>query len=135
MLNHCAAHGYTQLDLAKYLPAINHAEMVQDNIEAFMLAYKNGETAQVGDILAARIIGLSQYGIIVYVEKLDSRYSIHISKLSQERLVYDDASKTLTSASCKFALFDRLILQVAKVGMETIEFDVLLKKNPLIIIV
>ena len=124
LLNHCAAHGYTQLDLAKYLPAINYAEMVQDNIEAFILSYRNGETARVGDILAARIIGLSQYGITVYVETLDSRYSVHISRLSKERLVYDDASKMLTSANCRFGLFDRITLRVAKVGIETMEFDV-----------
>ena len=125
LLNHCAAHGYTPIDLAKYLPAINNAELVQDNLEAFMLNYKSGNNAKIGQIFNASIIEINQFGITVFIADLNNSYRIHISRLSRERLTYNDSNKTLTSANCKFELFDSLKVIVAKKTIETMELVII----------
>ena len=108
----------------KYLDTINAAELVQLNIEAFILSYKNGSKCQIGDKYSASIINLSPFGIGVYIKELDSKFSVHISKLSNDRLIYDEKEQKIKSPSCVYSLFDIIEVIASKIDVENIEFDV-----------
>ncbi len=124
LLNHCILKGF-KIEIDKYLEYINECEIKQDMIERFIQEFDNTQNININDTFNAIIIGLSQFGIIVYINNLDSKYSIHISKLSNDKLIYDKIQNTLNNEldnMIRFKLFDELIVKVNKISIDNIEF-------------
>jgi ribonuclease R len=112
LLNHCILKGF-KIEIDKYLEYINECEIKQDMIERFIQEFNNTQNININDSFNGVIIGLSQFGIIVYINKLDSKYSVHISKLSNDnnKLIYDKIQNTLNNEnnnSIQFKLFDEI---------------------------
>jgi ribonuclease R len=124
LLNHCILKGF-KIDIGQYLEYINECEIKQDMIERFIQEFNNTQTINIGDTFNAVIIGLSQFGIIVYINNLDSKYSIHISNLSSNKLIYDKIKNTLNNEnnnSIQFRLFDEITVKVNKISVDNIHF-------------
>jgi ribonuclease R len=126
LLNHCILKGF-KIEIDKYIEYINECEIKQDMIERFIQEFNNTQNINIGDIFNAIIIGLSQFGLIVYINKLDSKYSIHISNLSNNnnKLIYDKIKNTLKNEnnnSIQFKLFDEIAVKVNKISVDNIHF-------------
>jgi ribonuclease R len=135
LLNHCILKGY-QIDVGQYLEYINEAELKQDMIEKFIMEFDNTQTLQVGDEFDAVIIGLHKAGIIVYIDYLDNRYSIHISRIisnedeKNKRFLYDNETQIIISedGETSFCLFQTIKTKLTKISLDKLEFTVVSEK-------
>ena len=131
LLNHCILKGY-QINVGQYLEYINEAELKQDMIEKFIIEFDNTQTLQVGDEFDAVIIGLHKAGIIVYIDYLDNRYSIHISRIisnedeKNKRFLYNTETKIIISedGETTFCLFQTIKTKLTKISLDKLEFTV-----------
>ncbi len=125
LLNHLILKGYqfTEEKLAEYLQWANEAEIVQDKIEGFIQKYKNMNIVNVGDKFCGIIIGVFSTGISVYIEGLDEKYMIHISKLSKNRLIYDKEMNTLENQEDRYRMFNIIQVIVVNKDVEKIDFE------------
>ncbi len=130
LINHCLFKGY-DIDVATYLENINNCENTQDKIEAFILNYNNYKNLKIGNeyIYSAVIIDIFLNSISVFIDKLDSKYTIHISKLSKDKLIFDNVEKILKNENgqIEYKLFQEISLVIDKVNFDSIEFS--LKPN------
>ena len=124
LLNHCILKGY-DIDIAKYLENINQADYKQNQIEFFIQEFNNNHKVVLNQELDAVIIGLTPVGGLIYVNDLDYKYSIHISRMANERLVYNKELNQLKGELTHFKLFDNIKVKVSKISMNTIEFTIL----------
>jgi ribonuclease R len=85
LLNHCILKGY-DIDITKYIDCLNESEKLQYQVEKFMVEH----SIDFDKIYDGTIISISKTGIVLYVHELDTKYTIHISKLSNERLVFEN---------------------------------------------
>ena len=81
-----------------------------------MMNYNNFQNLKINDVLDAVIINISQTGITVLVHQLEEKYSIHISKLSQNNsiLTFDKVNKTLKNTISSYQMFDNIKVIVKK---------------------
>ena len=125
LLNHCILKGY-MIDVGQYLEYINEAELKQDMIEQFMDEFDNTQTYKIGDEFDAVIIGLHKAGVVVYINELDARYSIHISRITStaQRFVFDSKKKIITSEDGlkSFGLFQPIKVNLTKISLDSFEF-------------
>jgi len=126
LINHCQLLGITipQEEIARYMDASNAAELKQDQIERFITMWKNQSGFSVGSLVHGVIINVSRVGVSVYMYELQTRYSIHISKLSNTRLDYDGESLFSRESGIKFELFTTLQLRISKIFFDVVEFDI-----------
>jgi ribonuclease R len=127
LLNHCILKGYN-IDIEPYLDNINHSEIIQNLIENFIQEYNNIKKVSIDEEFTATIIGLNPVGCVIYIEEIDYKYSIHISRLSTERLFYDKESnqlKNISDNTTRFKLFDNIKIKVDKITNNTIEYVVI----------
>lgn len=122
LLNHCLLKGY-DIDVSKYIKHMNESEITQDLIDKFIIYYNNYKNINLNDVYDAVIIGVSITGITIYVYLLESKSSIHISKLSKEILVFDN--NKLINNKNEYKLFDKLKVVVSKYDSNIIVFDIL----------
>jgi ribonuclease R len=132
LLNQCLLLGYdiSKETIDKYLEHVNYIELKQDDIEYFCNCWNNNSSYDIGDILTGIIIKTSQTGIITYIESLNRRYSIHISKLSKNRLEWNPETMELKSSNLyndSYKLFDNIELIIIKKCFDIIEFDLVKK--------
>jgi exoribonuclease R len=130
LINHCLFKGY-DINVSSYLENINNCENIQDKIEAFILNYNNYNRLKCGDeqIYLAVIIDIFPNSISVFIDKLDSKYTIHISKLSKDKLIFDSIEKILKNENNKieYKLFQEISVMIDKVNFDSLEFS--LKPN------
>ncbi len=124
LLNHCLLKGY-DIDIGKYLDYINEAEEKQTIIEGFMIDYHNFNKIQIGDEFEAIIISVFPTGISVLITELDNKFTIHISKLSDERLQFDSDNKKLENNKISYKLFDNIKVKVEKVDFDNLELNII----------
>ena len=130
LINHCLFKGY-DINVGSYLENINNCENTQDKIEAFILNYNNYKNLKIGNehIYLAIILDIFYNSISVFINKLDSKYTIHISKLSKDKLIFDSMEKLLKNENDKieYKLFQEISLVIDKINFNSIEFS--LKPN------
>lgn len=126
LLNHCLLLGYSisESQLEEYIKKSNLAELKQDQLEKFIIIWKNAEKYKIGDKVNGIIIGIMKTGISVYVMELANKYTIHISKLSNSRLEYNDVMLHNDTIGIKYQLFDSIHLRISKLFFDIIEFDI-----------
>ena len=122
LLNHCLLKGY-DIDVSKYIKYMNESEITQDLIDKFIIYYNNYKNINLNNVYDAVIIGINITGITIYVYSLESKSSIHISKLSKEILVFDN--NKLINDNNEYKLFDKLKVVVSKYDSNVIVFDIL----------
>jgi ribonuclease R len=81
LLNHCILKGF-DIDIEQYLEYMNEMELKQDLIEDFIINFNNYQTIRIDSIFEATIIKLNSNCIIIYIEDLDNKFSLHIIKHS-----------------------------------------------------
>jgi ribonuclease R len=125
LLNHCKLLGiiFPDGELARNLEVSNAAELKQDQIERFISTWNSNTIFQVGSILHGIIINVSKVGVSFYIYELQGRYSIHISKLSSQRLEYNGDALVSSNGGIRFELFDSLSLRISKKFFDVIEID------------
>lgn len=126
LLNHCnlLGIGIPPESMVGYLEASNAAELKQDQIERFIATWNNACQWGVGSQVHGAIINVSKVGVSVYIHELQTRYSIHISKLSSQRLAFDGDSLSSQDKAIRFGLFDIIPLQISKIFFDIVEFEV-----------
>ncbi len=102
---------------------INESEFKKDIIEKFILI-NNYKNIKLGKIFDSTIIELNNNIITVYIEELDSKYSIYILQLSCQRLVYSQLTNSLKNSLVEYKLFDNLKVIVKNIAFDNIEFDI-----------
>lgn len=124
LICHLLLKGY-DIDYEKYLINMNEQELLQDEIEKFIISLKNNNKAIINKIYEAYIINISQTGIIVYVEEFDDKYSIHISKLSNEKLIYKKEIESLINGEnmIKFKIFNKINIKLEKIDDDNFIFS------------
>ena len=128
LLNHCILRGYKiESDMIKlYIKYMNEMEKIQDDIENFIIQFNIYKNIKMNDLFEASIIGISKTGINIFIEDLDNKFSIHISKLSNDILNYDNNNKILKllNGNIIYKLFDKINVKVSKVDTYKIDFIV-----------
>jgi ribonuclease R len=119
LLNHCILRGY-DIDINQYIDYINHAELIQLNVEKFIKEQQIINHINVNDEYDSIIIDLTKYGISVYIYDLDIKTSIHISKLSKNKLVFNN--EELINENYHYKIFNKLKIKVEKINQTHIEF-------------
>ena len=109
---------------------MNESELKQDAIEDFILNYKNYQYQQsnLNETFEATIIHIMATGIVVYIEKFDSKFTIHISKLSKDKLEFNPYKKELfisnsnsNSGITCYKVFDKIKVTISKVDYDFID--------------
>lgn len=127
LLNQCIWKGYN-IDINKYIEYLNCGEILQNSVEDFIREFENLEkfTSETF-ITRATIVNVFEQGIQVYIDSLNEKYTIHVSKLLCENLMYDDYFKSLWNSDYKFNLFDTPNVIVRKenqkIEVEVYELD------------
>lgn len=124
LLNHCILKGY-DINVSQYLENINNADYKQNQIEIFIQEFNNNHKVVLNQELDAVIIGLNPIGGVIYVNDLDYKYSIHISRMANEKLVYNKELNQLKGELTNFKLFDNIKVKVSKINMNMIEFTII----------
>lgn len=106
LLNHCILKGYN-IDIAKYIDYLNESELLQHQVEKFMIEH----TIDSNKIYDGTIISISKTGIVLYVHELDTKYTIHISKLSNEKLIFEN--NVLSNEKQIYKLYDILHVKIS----------------------
>ena len=77
----------------------------------------------------AIILDIFPNSISVFINKLNSKYTIHISNLSKDKLIFDSMEKILKNENDKieYKLFQEISLVIDRVNFDRIEFS--LKPN------
>ncbi len=125
LLNHCLIKGYN-IDITKYLSLLNDSEHLQNSIEQFIESYniinkiKNNENKYNGII-----INITNNGISVYINEFDTKYSIHISKLSTDKLYINEELTELSNKNYSYKLFDNIKLKINNYDFNNIDFILL----------
>lgn len=105
LLNHCIIKGY-DIDIVKYIDSLNESEILQNHVEKFMVEH----SIDFNKIYNGVIISISKTGIVLYVDELDTKYTIHISKLSNERLIFEN--NKLSNEKQIYKLYDMLNVKI-----------------------
>ena len=105
LLNHCILKGY-DIDIAKYIDYLNESEILQNQVENFMIEHN----IDFNKIYDGTIISILKTGIVLYVHELDTKYTIHISKLSNDRLVFEN--NVLSNEKQIYKLYDTLHVKI-----------------------
>jgi len=129
LLNHCILKGFGFcIDIIPYLEYMNEMELKQDLIEEFIINYNNYKNINMGAIFEATIMKMNSNSIIIYIEDLDNKFSLHISKLSKinERLIYDDNNKLIMNENCVvlYKLFNKINVRLTKIDFEILDFEI-----------
>ncbi len=125
LLNHCLIKGF-DINISKYISNLNDSEFDQVNVESFIELYENFNKIKVNkNEYNGVIINITNTGISVYIKEMKSKYSIHISKLSQEKLIINDDFTELSNTNNSFKLFDNLKLKIVKYDFINVEFSLL----------
>ncbi len=124
LINHCILRGY-DINPKKYLNDMNEAELKQDNIENFILSYKNFQyqNNHLNETFEATIINVIPTGIVIYIEQFDTRFTIHISKLSENKLVFDTNKKELSNENKTYKMFDKIKVIINKIDFDSIDLS------------
>jgi ribonuclease R len=124
LLNHCILRGFDikKDDIEKYIQYMNEMEILQDNIEKFILEFNIYQNIKLNDIFEGTIIGVNKTGINIFIEEFDNKFPIHISKLSSEILIYDNNILKLQNEKIIYKLFDRIKVKVNKIDINKIDF-------------
>lgn len=130
LINMCILRGYkfTKEKMVEYLGYMNVAEAKQDNIEEFMCKYKKYMLYKDNNMYEnifrdAIITDVTPNGIQVFVKELNDTYYIHISRLSYNKLNYDQNCKVLHNSYVLYQLFDPLLVCIKKIDFDNIELD------------
>lgn len=124
LLNHCVLRGFDikKDDIEKYIQYMNEMEILQDNIEKFILEFNIYQNIKLNDIFQGTIIGVNKTGINIFIEDFDNKFPIHISKLSSEILIYDNNMLKLQNEKIIYKLFDTIKVKVNKIDVNKIDF-------------
>jgi exoribonuclease R len=122
LLNHAILKGFT-INISDYIKYINDSEFKKDIIEKFILI-NSYENVKLGQIFDSIIIELNINKITIYIEELDSKYSIDILQLSFQKLVYNQSTNSLKNSYNEYKLFDNLKIIVKNIAFDNIEFDI-----------
>ena len=128
LLNHCKLLGYsfTNTELNQYLNNMNKMEKKQDTIEKFIDSWVRCHKIKIDDLITGIIINVKPNGVAIYIDSIDYKCMLHISKLSpQYRLTYLNEKLTNTEANISFAKFDTLQLKITNIFFDIIEFSVI----------
>ena len=126
LINHCILKGY-QIDVEKYLGYMDESRDKQMEIEAFIRSYEISKNCHPELVYNAIIIDIKSTGIMIYVEDLDNKYNIHISKLSDEKLEFTNKNNSVQLENKKiiYKMFQEIKVSVNKVEFDTVDFNVL----------
>ena len=103
LMNHLILKGFNIDDkIDEWLEYANNSELLQNKIDKFI----QNKQIQFDYVYHALIINLGIYGITVYLEELDDKTTIHISKLSKNKLNYE--INKLYNDLDRYKLFDKL---------------------------
>jgi ribonuclease R len=121
---HLLLKGYI-FDYKKYLVYMNEQELIQNEIENFINLYDNNNKAIINKIYEGYIININQTGIIIYIQDFDDKYSIHISKLSNTKLIYIKENNSLVNEEdiVKFKLFEKINIKLEKIDDDNFIFS------------
>ena len=122
LLNHAILKGFT-INISDYIEYINDSEFKKDIIQKFILI-NNYENIKLGKIFDSTIIELNIRKINIYIEELDSKYTIDILQLSCEKLVYNQSTNSFKNSYNEYKLFDNLKVIVKNIAFDNIEFDI-----------
>jgi exoribonuclease R len=124
LLNHCLIKGYI-IDVSKYIDIINAQELLQDNIELFISEFNILNNIKINNVYQSIIMYLSQTYIIVFIPSLDNKYTIHISNLSKNKLIFNSDNKTLNDLNNNiiFSLFQTIDVYISKITHSDIHFS------------
>lgn len=120
LLNHCMLKGYN-IDVQEYIEYLNEADIKQLNVKKFIQEQQTLNYVDIGEKYESIIIDLTKYGISVFIYNLDIKAAIHISKLSKEKLIYEN--EELKNDINKYKMFDKLTVIVEKINLNQIEFS------------
>lgn len=122
LLNHAILKGFS-INILDYIEYINDSEFKKDIIEKFILI-NSYENIKLGHIFDSTIIELNNNRIIIYIEELYSKYTIDISQLSCEKLIYSHLKNSFKNSSNEYKLFDNLKVIVKNMAFDNIDFDI-----------
>jgi ribonuclease R len=118
LLAHLYLKGYKNIPYESYITIANTQEVKQDEIELFIERCNAAHRATIGEIYCGIIIGISKTGITVYIEKFDNKYSVHISKLGNEKFQYDEICERLCGDSIAYTMFQKIDLVLTKIDIK-----------------
>ena len=124
LLNHCILRGFNIKidDIENYIQYMNEMEIIQDNIEKFILDFNIYQDIKINDVFEGTIIGINKTGIHIFIEYFDNKFPIHISKLSSEILIYDNNILKSQNDKIIYKLFDTIKVKVNKIDINKIDF-------------
>lgn len=125
LLNHCLIKGY-DIDVTKYINYLNDSEFEQNMVENFIELYNIYNKIKVNDNnYTGIIINITSFGVSVYVTELETKYTLHISKLSTEKLIANENFTQLSNSFVSYKLFDSLKLKINKFDFLNVDFIVI----------
>jgi len=124
LINHCILRGFTFTDqeLQTYLGWINEAETIQLNIEKTLSNYDflrlliNPQ--HIEREFSGLIIDINNNGIKVFIPEIEHTCYLHVSKLSKEKLFFDNLTKNLYNQFNEYQ-----ILNILKVKYSKMDYD------------
>lgn len=122
LLNHAILKGFS-INISNYIEYINDSEFKKDIIEKFILI-NSYENIKLGQIFDSIIIELNINKITIYIEELDSKYSIDILQLSCQKLIYSHLTNSFKNSYNEYKLFNNLKVIVKNIDFDNIEFDI-----------
>lgn len=118
LLAHLYLKGYKNISYETYITIANTQEVKQDEIEFFIERCDAAHRATIGEIYCGIIIGICKTGVTVYIEKFDNKYSVHISKLGNEKFQYDEICERLCGDSIAYTMFQKIDLVLTKIDIK-----------------
>lgn len=108
LLNHCILKGYDfdKIKLLKYIEYLNASDKLQYQIEKFMVEHNIDSNK----IYEGTIINILRTGIVLFVHELNTKYTIHISKLSNDTLFFDN--NILFNEKHEYKLYDIIHIKI-----------------------
>jgi ribonuclease R len=122
LLNHVILKG-VYINISDYIEYINDSEFKKDIIEKFILI-NSYENIKLGQIFDSTIIELNVNKITIYIDELDSKYTIDVLQLSCQKLIYSHLTNSFKNSYNEYKLFDNLKVIVKNIDFDNIEFDI-----------
>ena len=116
--------GDQEEDIPKVIPEVNICDSEPYNINN-IINFNNYKNIKIGTIFKAIIIKMNNNCIVIYIEDLDNKYSLHISKLSKEKLIYENNKLLINENNCiLYKLFDKINVKLNKIDFEILDFEI-----------
>jgi ribonuclease R len=126
IINHLILRGYTFDDstLDNYCNYFDKSETIQLEIENIILKNTifNNISEKIGEKINGIIVNIQQNFIEVYLQEIESTLYIHVSKLSNKKLIFNDNILSNEDDTYKLFQINKYIIQNVNIDIE-IEID------------